>query len=100
MKKVINGKLYNTETAKCIDWVNVGNGKNDLNGYEETLYVTKKGNFFLHGEGWGKYMKPSPMGGYGYGESIIPITKKEAENWVEENCSAETFEELFQVEEA
>ena len=97
MKKVISGKLYNTKTAKEIDTLVVGNGRNDFHGYIETLYVTKNGNFFLYGEGWGKYMKPSSMGsGYARGEgTIIAITEKTAEAWVEENCDAETFEELF-----
>ena len=50
MKKVINGKIYNTETATLIhQWDNGRRG--DFSSCEEDLYRTKKGAFFIHGEG-------------------------------------------------
>lgn len=46
MKKIINGKLYNTETAKKLgDW----ESDQDYRGLyheEESLYRTKSGNYF------------------------------------------------------
>lgn len=49
----------------------------DPAGYEETLYVTKGGLYFLHGIGGAD----SP---YATGEDIVPITKGEADAWLEE----------------
>lgn len=50
MKKIINGKKYDTETARevaCKAWGYYG----DLNFVFETLYKKKTGEFFLYGEG-------------------------------------------------
>ena len=49
----------------------------DPAGYEETLYKTKGGLFFLHGIGGAD----SP---YAVGEDIVPITAAEANAWLEE----------------
>ena len=51
MKKVINGKLYDTATAEQLaeDWN--GLSDSDFKCCTETLYKTPKGNYFLHGEG-------------------------------------------------
>ena len=48
----------------------------DPAGYEETLYKTKGGLFFLHGIGGVE----SP---YPEGEDIQPISQAEAEDWME-----------------
>ena len=48
MKKIINGKMYNTETAKCLsEWCNGHYG--DLTYVEETLYRKRTGEYFLYG---------------------------------------------------
>ena len=50
MKKVINSTLYNTETARKLG--NWDNGRYGSFGYcKETLYRTKSGKYFIHGEG-------------------------------------------------
>lgn len=51
MKKVINGKIYNTETAIKVDCYCSDYYCSDFNYYDETLYKTKKGNYFLFGSG-------------------------------------------------
>ncbi len=44
MKQIINGKLYDTDTAECI-------ADNEFHGGRgTTLYKTKKGAFFAHHE--------------------------------------------------
>ena len=48
----------------------------DPAGYEETLYKTKGGLFFL----WGMGGADSP---YSAGEDIRPVTKEEAEAWLQ-----------------
>ena len=51
MKKVIDGALYNTDTAQMMgDWDN-GLYANDFGFCRERLYRTKSGKYFLHGEG-------------------------------------------------
>ncbi len=51
MKKVINGKAYDTEKAKPVaHWKNWGSWR-DFEHIEETLYRKRTGEFFLLGEG-------------------------------------------------
>ena len=51
MKKIINGKKYDTDTAQELaSWDN-GGGWRDFHHCEETLYRKKTGEFFLFGEG-------------------------------------------------
>ena len=48
MKKIINGKMYNTDTAKELaGWSSPG-GRGDFSHYEETLYQKRTGEFLLH----------------------------------------------------
>ena len=48
MKRVINKKVYDTETAMEIATNDYSDGSNRLNnGKSSTLYQTKKGNYFL-----------------------------------------------------
>ena len=51
MKKVIDGALYNTDTARCIGAWDNGYFRNDFNFCKEMLYKTKSGKSFLYGEG-------------------------------------------------
>ena len=47
MQKTICKKLYDTETATLIKAYSFGN-LGDPNGYEEDLYQTPEGLYFLH----------------------------------------------------
>ena len=49
MKKIIDGKIYNTETAEKIGFY--CNGESGFGRFHETLYKTQKGRYFTHGEG-------------------------------------------------
>lgn len=51
MKKIINGKKYDTDTAKEVGYSNNGLLSTDIDYIEETLYQKKTGEFFLYGEG-------------------------------------------------
>ena len=51
MKKIINGKMYNTETAKEIGSWNNGRYRSDFYYVGETLYKKKTGELFVFGEG-------------------------------------------------
>lgn len=103
MKKVIEGKLYNTETAELIcEWSN-GYFCSDFEHCWENLYKTKKGNWFLYGEGgaMSKYAKSSGDGRRG-GSDITCLTKEEAIEWLEQKEFPNTLMEHFPeaVEEA
>lgn len=96
MKRVINKKVYNTETAMLIAENFNGLVGNDYRSLTEQLYRTKKENYFLCGSGGPltKYAKSSGNQTYGSSE-IIPMTNQEAYQWLEENKETEAIEEFF-----
>lgn len=72
MKKTISRKVYNTETAKAVKTV-AHSYFGDPAGYEETLYKTAKGDYFIYGVGGSesKYTEPD----------IVVISAEEAEQF-------------------
>ena len=97
MKKIIDGKVYNTETATCVgEWSN-GYYCNDFKCESEELYQKKNGEFFLYGEGgpMSSYAEYTGNQSWSGGSSISPITSKEAYDWAMEKLSANKFEEIF-----
>ena len=86
MKKIINGKRYDTETATKVaddSYSNYG----DFGYWSEEIYRTQKGNWFLRGEGGDETRD---------GSVIIPFTKKEALAWLEAHTSdSEAYKEYF-----
>jgi hypothetical protein len=97
MKKVIDGKVYNTETAEAVySWDN-GHYAGDFKQCEETLYRTKKGVFFLYGEGgpMSKYAVPVGNNARGYGSDIEVMTDNEAVLWLESKNAISAIEKLF-----
>ena len=97
MKKVINGMMYNTETATEIDYYSNNYYTNDFNYYSETLYKTKKGNYFLYGSGnaMSKYSCSVGNNGRGGSSDIIALTESEAMQWMEEYGDSEIMEKEF-----
>ncbi len=51
MKKIINGKRYDTDTAEAVGYWDSKVGKSSFRWYEETLYQKRGGEFFLYGYG-------------------------------------------------
>lgn len=98
MKKIINGKKYDTDTAKCVgDWTN-GYGGNDFHYVSESLYRKKTGEFFLYGEG-GAMTQYAESDGDAYcgGAEIIPLTEKRAKEWAEKHLDCDDYESIFGV---
>lgn len=95
MKKIIDGRRYDTDTAEEIAIAKHGY-KNEYSYYEETLYCKRTGEYFLYGYGHGKsrYAKRS-LDGWGPGEDIIPMTYEQARKWAEENLEADEYEAEF-----
>lgn len=97
MKKIINGKVYDTKTAKELgSWSNMADYGN-FSQFSETLYRKKTGEFFLHGEGgpMTKYAVAKGSNGWRGGERIMPLSFSEARKWAEEHLDGEEYEEIF-----
>lgn len=97
MKKIIGGKVYDTETAKEMGtYANYGSWR-DFNHIEETLYKKKTGEFFLYGEGGPatRYAEPEGQNSWSGGSRIMPMTYDEAREWAEKHLDADEYEEIF-----
>lgn len=102
MKKIINGKKYDTDTAKEVGYWNNGLLCSDFCYIEETLYKKKTGEFFLCGRGGAitKYTERVSEGFSGPGKAIVPLTEDEAKKWAEDHLTVEEYEGIFgEVEE-
>ncbi len=97
MKKVIKGRIYDTEKAKFLaSWENYAS-RRDFNHMEESLYQKKTGEFFLHGEGGPstKYAVMVDQNCWSGGERIMPMTYEEAQKWAENHLDGDEYEEIF-----
>ena len=99
MKKIINNKRYDTDTAKKVAEYDSDVARSDFNFYREDLYQKRTGEFFLHGQGNGasKYAERAFPDGWTSGEKIIPLTVDEAREWAERTQDADTYESIFGV---
>lgn len=96
MKKVIDGKTYNTETAEFLaSWWN-GCSTTDFGYCSENLYRTKKGTYFIEGVGGAlsKYARSCGHNSRCGGEDITPLSEFEAREWVEANAN-DKYEDIF-----
>ena len=98
MKKIINGRKYDTETANMLSVISRGDG---FTSVMESLYRKHNGEYFLHASG-------GPMTKYGVhegnsisgGSSIIPMDESAAKRWAERNLDGDEYEAIFgEVEE-
>lgn len=97
MKKIINGRRYDTDTARCVaEWSN-GYEQSSFSYVVEKMYLKQNGEFFLHGVGGAKTQYAERVGNnmWGSGESISPLTYQEAEKWAEEHLSGDEYESIF-----
>ena len=78
MKKIICKKEYDTETATLIQKFTCGTF-GDPAGYEETLYQTPAGLYFLYVCGGETSPYPS--------EDILRLAKTKVKDWMETHCS-------------
>lgn len=95
MKRIIDGKRYDTETAEEVGFSKHGS-RRDFEYYEETLYCKRTGEYFVHGYGHGasRYAK-QVCGDWCPGEDIVPMTYEQAREWAEKNLDAEDYEREF-----
>lgn len=101
MKKIINGKKYDTETATRIGEWRSNYICGDFSYCSEELYQKKTGECFL-------YVVAPPRSrsvrlistdpytcSYIGGKGIKPLTVDEAKEWVENHLDADTYESVF-----
>ena len=101
MKKIINGKKYDTDTAKILGSAGYSH-PGDFNYWYEALYRKKTGEFFLHGVGgaMSKYVRSTGLNEWTGGEEIHLLSPEEARKWIEKNLDAEEYERILgEVEE-
>lgn len=96
MKKIINGKMYNSETARYVgsySWSNSG----DFSYFEETLYCKRTGEYFIYGHGgaMSKYAQSEGQNSWSGGEDISPMTYKNARQWAEDHLDPDVYEKEF-----
>lgn len=96
MKKIINGKKYDTATAKALYTMNSG-ALGDFEHVSETLYIKKTGEYFLYGEGgpMSRYARSAGQNCWSGGEAITPITEAKARAWAEKYMDGDEFESIF-----
>jgi len=107
MKKIINGKRYDTEKAivvGCAD--NVGSGCDsvtDFRYWEATLYQTPRSKvFFLAGKGgpMSRFAQSAGQNQWSGGKDLIPMATEEAQEWAEQYLDTSVIERFFEVADA
>ncbi len=95
MKKIINGKMYDTETAEHLYGHILNRG--ELDYVDEDLYRKNNGEYFKAGQG-------GPFSDYGWGDAycrnaggptIIPLSEGEARYFIERFGDTEDYERIF-----
>lgn len=96
MKRIIDGKTYNTKTATLICDTSNEYSRSDFKFESSDLYVTKKGAYFIAGSGGAlsRFVR-RVSDGYCGGEGIIPITRKGALSVCESYGDSDDVEEFF-----
>lgn len=88
LQQVIDGKIYNTETATRVCSLDCSVYPHNFAYHETYLFRTKSGRWFLAGFGGPSSMwrSPAPGGGWGGGSGIRPVTPAEAQTYAELEC--------------
>ena len=103
MKRIIDGKRYDTETAEKVAWVGSWSGisRSDNTYWDAGLYRTPRGRWFLAGHGGPASLFGQPVGNWTEGGSgIAPISEGEALRYLEHAGNIEALEQFFAIEEA
>lgn len=95
MKKIINGKVYDTQKAERVGQWN--NGLTSFDWCEEALYRKRTGEFFLFGQGGARsrYAKSCGDNEWSGGDKIIPLSYESAQKWAEDRLNAEQYASIF-----
>jgi DNA-binding transcriptional regulator YiaG len=99
MKRIINGKRYDTETARLVGEYCSPGSDSDFSHLEESLYQKRTGEYFIAGVGgpMTKYSVSTGQNSWSGGAKIITLTSEEAREWAEEHLTADEYEAEFPV---
>ncbi len=97
MRKIINNRSYDTDTAKELGSWSTACSASDGRSFSETLYQKRTGEFFLHGAGnpMSRYAERVDGSCWRCGEAITPLTYDRARQWAERHLDAEDYEGIF-----
>lgn len=97
MKKIIEGKKYDTDTSTLVAEWEADFLANDFNWYMEQLYKKRTGEYFVYGEGNGasRYARTVGLHGGTWGCTIIPVSYDDARAWLEEKGTVDEYEAEF-----
>lgn len=98
MKKIIDGKRYDTETAEWLcDISQPYISRNDTTFDNTNLYRSPKGQYFVSGEGGARscWAKPHGENGRGPGRGLRLIEETEARRLFELHGDQERYAEVF-----
>ena len=92
VKRIIDGRTYNTETAtQLASWSTASDPNTQGIGYEAGgfLYQTRHGAYFVvnYNDGLDPWEDDY--------EKLIPLEPGQAQRWAEQHCSVEEIEALF-----
>jgi len=95
VKRIINGKLYNTETAKCVASFDAEYDERD--SFSESLYIKKTGEWFLLTERRPEDLEFVYYGGNcgGQGYDIEPYSENQAKEWLVAYDFVDVYIEYF-----
>ena len=96
MKKIINGKRYDTDTAiQVAEWES--GYPNDFSYFCEQLYRKRTGEYFIfgHGNAASKYAISAGNNSWAGGSALIPLTYDSAREWGEDHMDADEYEAEF-----
>ncbi len=99
MLRIINGKRYNTETAIDVLALELPrvDSRSDFRWEDTEMYLTKKGQWFLAGQGnaMSRWARQSGSNTYGPGSGIQLISPDEARSILEDHGQTELIEQYF-----
>ena len=99
MKRIINGKSYNTDTATLIAETDNGLSHSDFKVIEEDLYKTKKGQYFISYFGGAATCYAVRNGQWASeGRGIKLLSDTEAMRFLESNDEVNALEKYFASE--
>jgi hypothetical protein len=94
MKRVIDGKIFDTNTATVVCELACScESSSDFSSHTTVLYRTRRGRFFIAGEGGPNSMWARSEGNTReWGEGLRPVSEQEARQYMEDaGCDAEQF---------
>jgi len=102
MKKVIHGRIFDTDKAELICKIEEGQA-GSFNYFEADLYQTPKSHrFFLSGEGGPMtiFAKRCSDGLTSGSEGIIALTEEQALEFAERHANVDILQKFFKLKEA